>query len=55
MMGRYLRNCWYMVGWSDEIGEGVLSRRIGGERIAFYRTGSGAVAALHDRCPHRCG
>lgn len=50
---RYLRNAWYMAGWSDEIGEALLRRRLLGEPILLYRTASGAVAALTDRCPHR--
>ena len=27
-MTTYLRNIWYMAGWSGEVGEGLLSRRI---------------------------
>jgi len=53
MSAAYLRNCWYMAGWSDEVGEGLLRRRILGEPILLYRAGDGAVVALTDRCPHR--
>ena len=31
MMEHYVRNCWYMVGWSEELADGVLSRRICGD------------------------
>ncbi len=51
-MTTYLRNIWYMAGWSDEVGEGLLSRRIFDRNIVLFRTKDG-VAALADRCPHR--
>lgn len=50
---KHLRNCWYMVGWADEIGATGLVREILGQRIFFYRLGDGTPAALLDRCPHR--
>lgn len=50
----YLRNCWYMTGWSDELAQGhVISRTILETPIAIYRDYNGAVAAIEDRCPHR--
>ena len=52
-MSAWLRNCWYMAGWSDEIGDAGLSRRIIGQPVFLYRFGDGRVAALLDRCPHR--
>lgn len=52
-MDRYLRNCWYMAGWSDEIAEGGLARQILGKPVFLYRLENGAVAAILDRCPHR--
>jgi vanillate O-demethylase monooxygenase subunit len=52
-MPAWLRNCWYMAAWSDEIGEAGLSRRIVDKPIYLYRFGAGAIAALLDRCPHR--
>ncbi len=51
-MTRYLQNIWYMAGWSEELGEGVLARRIIDLRIVLFRTDAG-VAAIADRCPHR--
>lgn len=53
MMERYLRNCWYMAGWADEIGEAGLVREILGRRVFLYRLVDGSPAALADRCPHR--
>ena len=52
-MGKWLRNCWYMAGWSDEIGETGLSRLIVDRPTFLYRLADGSLAALLDRCPHR--
>jgi vanillate O-demethylase monooxygenase subunit len=47
------RNTWYVACTPDEIGHGPLGRQVCGERMVFYRDGSGVVAALEDYCPHR--
>ncbi|MFM5931323.1 MAG: Rieske 2Fe-2S domain-containing protein [Novosphingobium sp.] len=52
-MAEFLRNCWYMAGWSYEIGEAPLRRRLLGDPMVFYRLADGSVGALVDRCPHR--
>lgn len=50
----FLRNCWYVAGWSHQFAEGrPVERMILGEPIVLYRTAEGAVAALEDRCCHR--
>jgi phenylpropionate dioxygenase-like ring-hydroxylating dioxygenase large terminal subunit len=49
----YLRNTWYAVAHSHEVTETPMRRVILDEAIVFYRVGSGAPAALFDRCPHR--
>jgi phenylpropionate dioxygenase-like ring-hydroxylating dioxygenase large terminal subunit len=49
----FLYNAWYVAGWTNEVGRSLLSRRILGLGIVFYRTESGAPAAILDRCPHR--
>jgi vanillate O-demethylase monooxygenase subunit len=49
----FLRNAWYMAAWDHEIGQGLTAKRILGEPIVMYRTGSGIAVALHDRCPHK--
>lgn len=50
----YLRNCWYMAGWSNELPEGrLLSRTFLGERVVLFRDGESKVKAVQDRCPHR--
>lgn len=49
----YPVNCWYVAATSDEVGEGLLGRRLLDVGIALYRTRTGAVVAFEDRCPHR--
>ncbi len=52
-MSAYVRNAWYPAAWSRDVSNGLVSRRILGEKIALYRTSAGAVVALEDACPHR--
>ncbi len=50
----YLNNAWYVAGWdADFPGERLLSRRLLGQDIVFYRRGDGRLVALEDRCCHR--
>lgn len=49
----YLRNSWYVVAWSTELGKDALTIRALGERLVIFRGAEGAVRILEDRCPHR--
>ncbi len=49
----FLRNHWYVAGFSDEVQKEPLARTLLNERVVLYRTGSGKVAALEDCCSHR--
>lgn len=49
----YLRNCWYLAAWSDEVGDELLERRLLGDSVLIYRLADSSVAALSNRCPHR--
>jgi phenylpropionate dioxygenase-like ring-hydroxylating dioxygenase large terminal subunit len=52
----FLKNCWYCAGWDTEVTlgkESLVARKIAGERLVFFRTNSGKVVAMADRCPHR--
>lgn len=50
----FLRNWWYAAGWTHQIQPGeIVARTMLGEPIIVYRTGTGSVAALEDRCCHR--
>lgn len=52
-MEDFPQNCWYMAGWSEELGDGLLARRIAGQPVVMFRKAAGGVAAVLDRCPHR--
>lgn len=49
----FVRNCWYVAGWSRDISRDLTATRIMDEDIVLYRTTDGAVAALADECPHK--
>jgi phenylpropionate dioxygenase-like ring-hydroxylating dioxygenase large terminal subunit len=49
----FLKNTWYVAANADELAKGMVSRKICNENIVMFRTSSGAIAALQDRCPHR--
>ncbi|HRJ69791.1 MAG TPA: aromatic ring-hydroxylating dioxygenase subunit alpha [Beijerinckiaceae bacterium] len=52
-MTQYLKDCWYVAGWSKDVASRLTHVRLLGEDIVLYRTAAGAVAALEDACPHR--
>lgn len=52
-MTNYPRDCWYVAATSDEVGAGLMSRRILDGSVVLYRLQDGSVAALEDRCAHR--
>ena len=50
----YLRNCWYLAAWQDEIsGSGTVTRIILGDPVVLFANEHGETKALLDRCPHR--
>ena len=49
----YLKNCWYVAGWSKDYGRTLKAEKYLGENIVIYRKQDGAPAALEDACPHR--
>lgn len=50
----YLRNCWYVAAWADELAHSEkLSRKILDEEVLLLRDAEGRPAALSNRCPHR--
>lgn len=48
----YLRNCWYVFAWADEIGIAPLGRTVIELPIVVYR-GKDGLVGLEDMCPHR--
>lgn len=50
----YVRNTWYVAGWSSELEAGqIVATRILDKPIAIARTATGQLIALEDRCRHR--
>ena len=49
----FLRNCWYVAAWDNEVGREPFARTILNEPVVLFRTGSGEAVALEDRCCHR--
>ena len=52
-MSEFARDQWYVAAYGHEISRTLFSRTICGESILFWRTTSGAVTAMSDRCVHR--
>ena len=53
LLERGLRNLWYPIAPSWQLGENPLGVTRLGERIVVWRDREGTVHALEDRCPHR--
>lgn len=49
----FIRNIWYIAAEPQEVAGKILARTILGTPLAIFRTQSGQLAALEDRCPHR--
>lgn len=49
----FVRNQWYVAGFSSEIQQKPVARKICGESIVLYRKADGTPVAMHDVCPHR--
>lgn len=53
MRPNYPFNCWFVAAASDEVGQGLLARRLLDRPVVLYRRESGDVVAMEDRCIHR--
>ena len=49
----YVRNAWYVIAWSEEVGRQPLKRTVLGEDVVLYRRQDGEPVAMADRCAHR--
>ena len=50
----FLKNCWYVAAWDHELIDGkLLARTLLEEAVLLYKSESGKVVALQDRCCHR--
>ena len=53
-MPAYVRNAWYVAAWSHELEAGKpIPVSILDEPIVLFRSDSGRLVALEDRCVHR--
>ena len=52
-MTAFVRDQWYVAAYGSEVARDLLARTILSEPIVFYRTETGEVVALADRCVHR--
>lgn len=51
---RYLKNIWYVAGWSSDIAPGErVGRTFLEEPVVLWRSQDGVASALADRCAHR--
>lgn len=49
-----IKNQWYIVCFEQELdNQNIIRRKIAGEDVVVFRTASGKVAVLEDRCCHR--
>ena len=50
----YVRDCWYVAAWDHDLtASSPIGRVILNEPVVIYRSGSGRLVALADRCCHR--
>ena len=49
----FVRNAWYVAGWSESFGRELTPLTIMDEDIVIYRTEAGGAVALTDECPHK--
>lgn len=49
----FLKNCWYVAAWADEVERALVPRRLLDQPVVMYRREDGVAVALADRCPHR--
>lgn len=49
----FLKNSWYVAGWSKDYQKELRAQMLLGEKIVFYRRLDGNPVALEDACPHR--
>ncbi|MDE0538140.1 MAG: aromatic ring-hydroxylating dioxygenase subunit alpha [Rhodospirillales bacterium] len=48
-----IRNCWYVLDWSDEVGRELNNRMVLNQSLVYFRTRDGGIVALQNRCAHR--
>ena len=49
----FVKNAWYVAGWSRDFDAALRALTIVGETLVFFRASDGELVALEDRCPHK--
>jgi phenylpropionate dioxygenase-like ring-hydroxylating dioxygenase large terminal subunit len=50
----FIRNCWYVAGWSYEVdSDALFTRTLLNEAVLMYRMATGQMVAMENRCCHR--
>ncbi|MGD9472568.1 MAG: Rieske 2Fe-2S domain-containing protein [Novosphingobium sp.] len=49
----YYLNCWYMAGWSADLGDKPVGRTLLEQPVVLFRDARGGAVALGGMCPHR--
>ena len=50
----FIKNCWYVIGWSSELGsENFLARTLLNTPVVLWRKADGNIVAFEDLCCHR--
>ena len=49
----FIKNAWYVAGWTPTDGVRLFSRTILGKSIVFFRKSDNEWAAIDNKCPHR--
>ena len=49
-----IKNCWYVLDWSHEIGHKLKNRMVLNQDLVYFRTKEDTVSVLQNRCAHRC-
>ena len=49
-----IKNCWYILDWSADVKHALKNRMVLNQDLVYFRTKSGEVTALQNRCAHRC-
>ena len=52
-MTMWMLNAWQVAAFAEEVGDGLLARRLCDRPVLLYRRSDGAPVALEDLCPHR--
>lgn len=52
-MTTLLKDSWYCAGWSTDLTDKPVHRKIFGRNIVLFRDSKGEVQAISDKCPHR--